>query len=276
MASERRLPPDLASLLPPARGLPAALLLTAALLGAGCGLHHRGGQDARSTLEGLFPEGAGAGTLRGEAEITLSLRGRSLSLPGAVLLGGSGNFRIDLLDPLDRPAAVVFSDAHRVVQYRPSARAAAALAPLPEACRTVRAGGWVPFVLGQGPPGGGREKFETLRWFGGDSLVKYEWGTIAVKIEYRTEGGDSFPSRVSWYCGEEVAMRLRYGEGEVGGDAPARFLVEYPRAGLKIELLLRRHETGMTLPEALFRPSLPAGTRWQGWDLVEDGPGEMR
>lgn len=229
--------------------------------------------EAQGILEELFPPGAGVGNLRGEAEVGLSYKGRSVTLPAALLISREGKFRIDLLDPLDRPVAIIFSQGERIVQYRPRTRTAALLNLLPQACRTVLAGDWVSFVLGSGPVGGEREGFESVRWFGGDSLVKYEWGTLSVKIEYREKGEETFPSRVSWYCGDEVAVRLQYGEGKVGGEDPVRFRVEYPRAGLRIDVRLGRHETGMPLPEKVFHPPLPAGTRWQGWDLVVEDRG---
>jgi len=221
-------------------------------------------------LTELFPADKGA-TLRGEAEVTLVMAGRSVSMPGAVLLGGSGTFRIDLLDPLDRPAAIIFAEGKRIIQYRPSAREAAALAALPAACRALAPDGWVPFVLGSAPSG--EEGFEAVSWFGRDSLVRYERGAVAVKVEYRGQDGGSVPTRVNWYCGDEIAMRLRYDDGEAGGSR--RFTVEYPLARLKVKVGLGESETGIPLPDALFHPRLPAGTRWTGWDLVGEGQGGM-
>jgi len=254
--------------------LAAAFLTAAVFLCAGCASLGAGRPDAETVLGALFPPGEGAGTLRGEAEVTISMAGRSVSMPGAILLGNSGAFRIDLLDPLDRPVVIIFSEGERIVQYRPAAAEAAALDPLPGACRSVLPGGWVPFVLGSAPSGADEAPFEAVSWFGGDSLVKYEWGTISVKIDYLHDDDGSVPSRVGWYCADEVAMRLEYGAGSAGrGSVPGRFTVEYPRARLKVEVRLGEHETGSPLPEALFHPRLPARTRWIGWDLAGEGQG---
>jgi hypothetical protein len=224
-------------------------------------------------LAEIFPADEG-GTLRGEAKITLAMAGRSISMPGAVLLGGSGTFRLDLLDPMDRPAAIIFTEGKRIVQYRPAAREAAALEALPAACRAVTPDGWVPFALGSAPPGDGR--FQAVSWFGKDSLARYERARVAVRVEYDGSDGRTAPVRVSWFCGDEIAMSLRYDDGE-GGEAGSSqgFTVEYPLARLKVKVRLGEHEAGIPLPEALFHPRLPAGTRWTGWNLVVGEQGGM-
>lgn len=238
-----------------------------AVLFCGCASTGAGGPGANQLLTALFPGDSG-GTLRAEAEVTLSMAGRSVSMPGAVLLGGSGTFRVDLLDPLDRPAAIIFTEGRRIIQYRPAAREAAALAALPAACHVVAPDGWVPFALGFVPSGKGA--FEAVNWFGRESLVRYERGSMAARVEYV----GSVPTRVSWFCGDEIVMRLRYDDGEGGEAGVLRgFTVEYPLARLKMKVRPGRGETGIPLPDALFRPRLPAGTRWVGWDLVGEKQG---
>jgi hypothetical protein len=242
--------------------------LFAALLPGGCATTGAGRPDASALLTELFPGDVGR-TLRGEAEVTLSLAGRSVSMPGALLLGGSGNFRIDLLDPLDRPAAIIFTGDGRIVQYRPAAREAAALAALPAACGALAPDVWVPYALGSVPSG--EQGFEAVSWFGKTSLVRYERGRMTARIEYAGRDGAGVPTRISWFCGDEIAMRLRWDGGEAGGSRG--FTVEYPLARLKVKIRLGESETGIPLPEALFRPPLPAGTRWTGWDLVGEERG---
>jgi len=239
-----------------------------ALLG-GCASTGAGRPDANALLTGLFPGDSG-GTLRGEAEVTLSLAGRSVSMPGALLLGGSGTFRIDLLDPLDRPAAIIFTEGRRIIRYRPAAREAAALAVFPAACSEVTPDGWVPYALGSVPSG--TQGFESVSWFGKKSLVRYERGRPAARIEYAGKGDAGTPVRISWFCGDEMAMSLRWEDGEAGFRG---FTVEYPRARLEVKVRLGESETGIPLREDLFRPRLPAGTRWTGWDLVGEERGGM-
>ncbi len=248
--------------------LAAALLAAAVLSLPACATTP--GTGAVDTLEALFPGGAGAGSLRGEAEVTVSLAGGSVTFPGAVILQAPSSFRIDLLDPFDRPAAVIFSRGGELIQYRPSAAEAALLRPLPDGCRSVAPDGWVPFVLGAGPPPAGMDSYRAVRWFGGDSLVKYEWGTIAVKIDYRPDGEGTSPSTVSWYCGEEIAMRLEFGEMRPVGGAriPGSFTVNYPGAGMKVSVALGAVEAGVPLDASILDPPLPARTRWVEWDLV--------
>jgi hypothetical protein len=247
----------------------AGALLTAAVLSLpGCATTP--GTGAVDTLEVLFPEGAGAGSLRGEAEVTVSLAGGSVTFQGAVILQAPSSFRIDLLDPFDRPAAVIFSRGEDLIQYRPSAAEAALLKPLPDGCRSVSPDGWVPFVLGEGPPPAGVESYRAVKWLGGDSLVRYERGTIAVSIEYGPEGETNSPSRVSWYCGEEIAMRLEFGEMRPVGAKriPGIFTVNYPGAGMKVSVALGMVEAGVPLDASVLDPPLPARTRWVEWDLV--------
>jgi hypothetical protein len=248
--------------------LTGALLTAAVLSLSGCAA--TSGTGAADTLQTLFPEGGGAGSLRGEAEVTVSFAGASVAFPAAVILQAPSSFRIDLLDPFDRPAAVIFSRGNDLVQYRPAAAEAALLRPLPDGCRSVTPDGWVPFVLGEGPPPAGVDSYMTVKWLRGDSLVKYEWGTLAVKIDYRPDGERSSPSRVSWYCGEELAMRLEFGEMRpVGrGRIPGTFTVAYPGAGMKVSVALGAVEAGVKLDAAVLDPHLPRRTRWVEWDLV--------
>ena len=89
-----------------ARRLSSALFL----LLAGCAsLSGRtGGRTApEETVRELFPVTAETRVLRGEAEVSLSLAGRKVSLPAVFVFRAPDDFRFDLLDPFDRPAAIM-------------------------------------------------------------------------------------------------------------------------------------------------------------------------
>ena len=92
-------------------------------------------------MRALFAAEPVKGMLRGEAEITFKYFGRGVSLPGVVQLLGPSLFRFDLLDPFDRPAAIIFSDSGPMVQFQPMAMTAAIIDPHPEGCGDVSPGG---------------------------------------------------------------------------------------------------------------------------------------
>ena len=96
--------------------------------------------------QALLGQNPGLKSVRAVAEARISFSGREVSFPGVLQLDVLGGFRLDLLDPLDRPVAVFFSDGGRIVQYRPAQRLAASLGVFPEECRGIDPADWVPLV----------------------------------------------------------------------------------------------------------------------------------
>ena len=90
---------------------------------AGCSSHRPGSAGPAPTpvevYRSLLGHNQGLTSLRAVAEARLSFAGREVSLPGVLMLDSFGGFRLDLLDPLDRPLAILFADGGRIVHYRP-------------------------------------------------------------------------------------------------------------------------------------------------------------
>jgi len=236
----------------------------------------RGG-DSRSRevpeeiLAALSRPRAAGETLRGEAEVTLSLDGRRVSLPGAVLLRPPDKVRIDLLDPLDRPAAVIFAEDARLVYYQPGSATAAALFPLPRGCQEVAPGGWVEVLagaVGGGETGGGWQ-FHSL--LGRKRLVRYDAATLRQEIEWDDEGSELLPRSSVWYCDGEPVLRLRVSSFRREGaeSLPVDFTVAFPGSGLVMAFRFTTLEAVGDLDEGLLTPTLPRRIRWTSWDLFQ-------
>jgi hypothetical protein len=210
-------------------------------------------------------------TLRGEAEVTLSLDGRRVSLPGAVLLRPPDRVRIDLLDPLDRPVAVIFSEDARLVYYQPGSATAAALFPLPRGCREVTPGRWVEVLagaVGGGETGGG---WQVHSLPGRKRLARYDAATLQQEIEWLDEGGELLPRSSVWYCDGEPVLRLRVTSFRREGpeSLPVDFTVAFPGSGLVMAFRFTALETVGDLAEGLLTPALPRRVRWTSWDLFQ-------
>ncbi len=249
----------------------AALAAGALLLLTGCGALGTG-RRAPASLEEVLSPGPGRDGISAEAEVTFSMTGRRVSLPGAVLLSAPSAFRVDLLDPLDRPKAIVFADSQEIVQYVPAALAAARLRPFPAACGTLLPAAWVPYALGTGPPVPQRPKFRSLSWLGRLSFQRREGGELREQIDCGADERGWFAEKVTWYCEGHPVMKVIMDrpdrEGE--GGTPRRFTVRYPSAGLKIDFALKSVAGEAAVAPDLLRPSLPPGTRWTAFDLVQE------
>lgn len=210
-------------------------------------------------------------TLRGEAEVTLSLKGRRVSLPGAVLLRPPDRVRIDLLDPLDRPAAVIFAEDARLVYYQPGSATAAALFPLPRGCREVTPGRWVEVLAGAvgGDEAGGEWQVHSL--LGRRRLVRYDAATLRQEIEWIDEGGELLPRSSVWYCDGEPVLRLRIRSFRREGaeSLPVEFTAAFPASGLEMTFRFTALETVGDIAEGLLTPALPRRVRWTSWDLIQ-------
>lgn len=231
----------------------------------------RGGPE--ELFDALFPPGAGGRALRGEAEVTLSMAGRRVSLPGALLMASPDRFRIDLLDPLDRPLAVIFTDGARLVQYQPGASAAAFIVPVPTGCTDVSPGAWVTALLGGGRSAAQKGGWRQQSGWGGRRLVRYEAATLRQEAIF--EKGTTPPAlrSLSWYCDGSPVMRLEIPSfsGKGGDRLPGGFDLSYPASGLVVRARFRRVEAVGAPAEQLLTPSLPGRTGWTTWELV---PGE--
>lgn len=213
---------------------------------------------------------AGLTSLRSVVEARLSYAGRRISLPGVLLLDTLGGFRLDLLSPLDRPVAMIFSDEGRVVQYRPGTGVASSLGVFPGECRDVAPHDWVAAVLASssGPPAG--ERLSARRLFRGDRVLeRWRDGALYQSIRLREEEGLLVPRVSTWYCdGEPVLEAETRGWVQGGGRRlPSSLEISYVKAGLTVALELREIEGNPSLSGSPIRPRLAEGTRWSSWRL---------
>ncbi len=247
----------------------AALALFAILLPPGgcASLLPPGTGDARSAMALYFPA-SGGGSLRGEGEVTMSAAGRKVSLPAVFQLGGPAQFRFDLLDPLDRPAAVLFPSGGRIIHYQPMAGTASAILPIPRRCGSAGPASWVNHLLGVSPEKGEKGGWQLQSRAGGTALARYEGAALREEILIGEAGGAVVPVGATWYCEGEPVLKLRkvsYTAGK-GRRVPASFEVLFPKGGLKMVVAVAGAEA---IPEgtgALPSPELPAGLRWTAWD----------
>lgn len=210
----------------------------------------------------------GLSSLRAVVEARVGYAGRRVSLPGVLLLDSLGGFRLDLLDPLDRPVAVIYSETGRIVQYRPGTGVAASLGVFPADCGVVPED-WVAAVLASsaGPAAG-----ETLavRPLWGDRLLERRRdGVLHQSVRFREEAGWPALRKAVWYCGEDPVLEMLVrGSVEAGGRRlPSAFELNYVKAGLTVALELREVESNPSLADTPVRLRLAEGTRWTSWRL---------
>jgi hypothetical protein len=235
---------------------------------AGCANFSAARHGSTELLNGLFPQGTVEGPRSAEAQVRISYGGRGVSLPAAAAFRPPSDIRIDILDPLDRPVAMIFLRNGQIVQYRPGDGVAAAVTLFPEGCRNVDAGAWAGYAFGTGPDSEVRKSFRPP-WLGLQELLRYSGGALAERIVYRKEGGRLRLKKVEWYCRGDVAMTLSP-EDDAGKGLAWGGSIAFPLGGLSIDL-----EVGevMGLPgidESFFRPRLPAATRWLEWRMADE------
>jgi hypothetical protein len=256
-------------------GAPAAT--AAAILAAAIGL---GGCAAqRSATTGAVPEevyrsllgrNRGLSAVRAVAEARISFAGGEVSLPGVLSLDSFGGFRLDLLDPLDRPLAIVFSDSGRIVQYRPGQRVAASLAVFPADCHGVDPADWGQAVLASSVAPIAGERLADRALWGGDRILERRRGAeLRQSVRYHGADAPLRPSLITWYCGEEPALQLRLRDWIEGAawQLPSRVEIEYPDAGLAVRIDLTEIEGNPPPTRQPFRPPLASGVGWSTWNL---------
>jgi len=263
----------------PRRSGPAAAAATAILAAAVIGLSGCAAQRPATAGAGVTPEelyrsllgrNQGLSSLRAVAEARISFAGGEVSLPGVLSLDAFGGFRLDLLDPLDRPLAIVFADAGRIVQYRPGQRLAASLAVFPADCRGVDPADWVQAVIASSiVPVAGQRLADRALWGGDRILERYRGDELRQSVRYRDADGRSRPSLVTWYCGAEPALQLRLRDWieSATWQLPSRVEIEYPNAGLAVRVDLTEVEGNPPPTRQPFRPALGPDIGWSSWNL---------
>lgn len=253
-----------------------AIAVVAVLGLAGCAAQRptsRGpAQTPGETYRSLLGHNVGLSSLRAVAEARISFAGREVSLPGVLLLDAFGGFRLDLLDPLDRPLAILFAEGGRIVHYRPGPGLAASLGVFPEGCRGVDPADWVSAILAsRDVPVADETLAGSSLWGGGRIVELRRGGAIHQSIRYGNESGQTLPRQVSWYCGEDPVLQLRLREW-VQGPAwrlPSRFEIQFPKAGLAITMELSEVEGNPPPSGQPLLPRLGSEIRWTTWNLPQ-------
>ncbi len=251
--------------------VPACILLLAvtgcaSLWGAGSSV------DPKAVYDAVLGSNPVLTAMRAEAEVTISFMGKGISLPGVVLLRKPDNFRVDLLDPLDRPAVLIFAEGESLVQYRPAASLAFSLKPFPPGCREGNQGAWVAAVLAGGKHSETRGRYRVRSFWGRNYLERYREGELQERIRYREEETGAVPVEATWFCDGEPALRVELRDYRTEGSVrlPGNFTVSFPLAHLTISFRLGPVEGNPRFDEGLFHPRLGPGTQRKHWKFMKD------
>jgi hypothetical protein len=220
----------------------------------------------------LLGSNPGLTSLRAVSETRILFAGKEVSLPGVLLLDSYGGFRLDLLDPLDRPLAMLFAEEGRVVSFRPAQALASSLGVLPVSCRGIETSAWVPAILASSlTPAAGERIVDRRIWGVGRVLERRRGSELYQSIGYGSRGGQALPQLVSWYCDEEPVLQLRFREWATGTAwrLPTRFDILYPKAGLEIRVDLSEIEGNPPPSSQPLRPKLGPEIRWTNWYLPQ-------
>jgi len=262
----RRLRPHLPVALPAAALLALAACATS---GPGPGIPQ---PDPTVIYHSLFGSNPGLSTVRAVVEARIAYAGRSISLPGVLLLDAFDGFRIDLLDPLDRPQALLYPENGRIIQYRPVQRIAASLGLFPVECGRADPAAWVTAVIASSlGPVPGEQLADRRGWGKERNLERWRNGELYQNVRYRVEGERHIPVRISWYCGDEAIMEARLAEWIAGTSwrLPGRIEIAYPKAGLEVRLELREIEGNPPPSGQALRPRPGTEVRWTTWNLPQ-------
>jgi len=255
----------------------AGAIVAAVVFGiSGCASHRPAASGPVLTpvevYRSLLGRNSGLTSLRAVAEARLSFAGREVSLPGVLLLDSFGGFRLDLLDPFDRPLAILFAEGGRVVHYRPAQRLAASLGVFPEGCRGVDPADWVPSILASSVvPVAGERLVDRGIWGSGRSLELHRDSELHQSIRYRNNTGQAIPRQISWYCEGDPVLQVRLREWVQGPTwrLPSRFDIEFPKAGLAIRIELSEIEANPPPSQLPLLPRLGSDIRWTAWNLPQ-------
>ena len=255
----------------------AGALLAAAVLGlSGCAAHQAVPAAPAPTpaevYRSLLGRNPGLTSVRAVAEARLSYAGQEVSLPGVLQLDTLGGFRLDLLDPLDRPLSMLFVDEGRIVNYRPGPGLAASLGVFPAGCRGVDPADWVPTILASSiAPVAGEKLADRSLWGGGRALERHRGSQLYQSIRYANTAGRVLPRQVSWYCDEDPVLQVRLLAWTQGPDwsLPSHFEILFPKAGLAIRLELTEIEGNPPPTNQPLRPRLGSDIRWTAWNLPQ-------
>jgi len=254
----------------------AVPILAAALAVAGCASSQRQpSQPAPTPAEvyrSLLGRNPGLNSVRAVVEARISFGGRDVSLPGVLMLDAFGGFRLDLLDPLDRPLAILFVENGRIVQYRPSLRLAASLGVFPADCRGVDPADWVAAITASssGPVAG--EQLADHWLLGGERSFQRSRGSAAHQsVRYRGAGDMARPRLISWYCGEDTVLQLRLSEWvqNAAWQLPSLVEIDYLKVGLTVRIELREIEGNPPPTSQPLLPRLGADIGWISWNLPQ-------
>jgi len=255
----------------------AGVIAAAAVLGlAGCASHRPESAGPAPTpaevYRSLLGHNPGLTSVRAVAETRISFAGKEVSLPGVLLLDSFGGFRLDLLDPLDRPLAILFADEGRVVHYRPGLALAASLGVIPGECRGVDPAAWVSAILAsRSAPVAGETLADNSLWGSGRVLELYRNMALHQSVRYRYEADQMRPGLISWYCQDDPVLQIQLREWVQGSGwrLPSRFDIRFPKAGLAIEIELREIEGNPPPSSQPLRPRLGSEIRWTAWNLPQ-------
>jgi len=256
--------------------LAVAALAVASLGPAGCATQRpvtSGSAPSPATIfRSLLGSNPGLTAVRAVAEARIFLAGTEVSLPGVLQLDSFGGFRLDLLDPLDRPLAMLFAEEGRIVSYRPGVALASSLAVFPAECSGIDPSAWVQAVLSSSlSPVAGERIADRRVWGGGRVLERHRGDLLYQSIGYETKGDLMVPNLVSWYCGEDPVMQVRLRAWAPGASwrLPSRFEVLFPRAGLEIKVELSEIEGNPPPSNQPFHPRLGPEVRWTAWNIPQ-------
>jgi len=242
---------------------------------AGCASHQKPAKTPPPPGEvyrSLLGHNAGLTSMRAVVEAHLSFAGQDVSLPGVLLLDSFGGFRLEVLDPLDRPMAILFAEGGRIIHYRPGPGLAASLGVFPGQCRGVDPADWVSAILASSiVPVAGEGLVDRGLWGGGRTLERRRGGELHQSIRYDDKSGEPIPRLISWYCAEDPVLQVVMREWIHGSTwrLPSRFDIQFPGAGLAIGMELREIEGNPPPSNQPFRPRLGSEIKWTGWNIPQ-------
>lgn len=213
----------------------------------------------------------GLNALRAVVEVRISYAGRRISFPGVLLLRRGEGFRLELLDPLDRPVMMIFPDVGGLVQYRPSLNSAAVVGTFSPECRSLDSAAWVSALLAATPAlvDGGEEV--SLRAFFGRRYLERSWkGDLRQRVRYQGEG-ELRPMVVSWHCNDEPVLQLTFlsWQDDPVWRLPEKVRIVYLKAGLEIGMTFRETESNPPFTGGPLIPGLGPDTQWSHWNLLQ-------